>query len=182
MSILHAVEVPPFGGDTTWTDLVSAYAGLAEPIQGLADRLRAEHRVGAGYLPAVGEDAFVEELRDNPVASVHPVVRVIPETGDKALFVNPVYTERIAGVSRMEGRLLLQLFFEQITRPEYTVRFRWTPGSVALADNRVTAHLSPRDLPAGSPRVMHRLLLAGEVPVGSGGAVSEAVAGVRLAA
>ena len=115
--------------------------------------------------------------REHPLAAIHPVVRVIPETGKRALFVNPASVSRIMGVTAAEGRHLLGLFFEEATRPEYTVRHQWRAGDVAIWDNRVTAHLSPGDAPAGEPRRLHRVTIMGDRPVGPDGFTSEAVAG-----
>ncbi|MEU3557311.1 TauD/TfdA dioxygenase family protein [Streptomyces fragilis] len=177
-TILRAEEVPPFGGDTTWSNLAAAYAGLSAPVRAFADGLRAEHRLGVGYQPRPGEDAYVRHLLDRQVASVHPLVRVHPESGERSLFVNGYYLERIQELSRAESARVLEMLLEQAVRPEYTVRFRWEPGSVAFWDNRSTIHLAPGDhTVAGAPRIMHRVMLAGEVPVGADGRASEALTG-----
>lgn len=181
LTILRAERVPPFGGDTQWANLAAAYAGLSEPVRRFADGLRAEHRLGVGYLARSGHDAYLRHLQDHQVASVHPVVRVHPESGERALYVNPYYVERITGVSRAENRLLLEMFVEQVTRPEYTVRFRWEPGSVAIWDNRATNHLAPSDTGhMDAPRIMHRVMTAGEIPVGADGRPSEPITGAPL--
>ncbi|GAA3822258.1 TauD/TfdA dioxygenase family protein [Streptomyces phyllanthi] len=181
LTILRAERVPPYGGDTTWANLATAYAGLSEPVRRFADGLRAEHRLGVGYLPRSGPDAYVRHLQEHQVASVHPVVRVHPESGERVLYVNPYYVENIVGVSRAENRLLLEMFVEQVTRPEYTVRFRWEPGSVALWDNRATIHLAPSDAAhLDFPRIMHRVMTAGDIPVGVAGTPSEPIAGALL--
>ncbi|MGW0819772.1 TauD/TfdA dioxygenase family protein [Streptomyces sp. NPDC002845] len=181
LTLLRAESVPPYGGDTTWANLATAYAGLSEPVRRFADGLRAEHRLGVGYLPRSGPDAYLRHLQDHQVASVHPVVRVHPESGERVLYVNPYYVEHIVDVSRAESRLLLEMFVEQITRPEYTVRFRWEPGSVALWDNRATVHLAPNDTAhLDAPRIMHRVMVAGEIPVGVDGVPSESVVGEPL--
>jgi len=175
-SILRAETVPPYGGDTTWSNLAVAYTGLSEPVRRFADGLRAEHRLGVGYLPRAGSDGYVRHLQDHQVASIHPVVRVHPETRERLLFLNPYYTERILEVSRAENRLLLEMFIEQITRPEYTVRFRWEPGDVAFWDNRATIHHAPTDTGhLQFPRIVHRVLLAGDIPVGVDGRPSESI-------
>ena len=115
---------------------------------------------------------------DNLLVAVHPVVRVHPETGEKALFVNPGFTSHIVGVSARESKAILDLLYAEITRPEYTVRFRWEPGSVAFWDNRATAHLAPRDIEhLDLERRLHRITLVGDVPVGPDGQESELVAG-----
>ena len=176
-SILRADVVPEVGGDTTWTNLVAAYEGLSEPLQRLADTLWAEHRYGAGQNREGYSFDEAQRARWELLVVHHPVVRVHPETGEKALYVNPGFTSHILDVSPRESTQLLDLFFEQLTRPEYTVRFRWRPGDVAFWDNRTTAHQAPRDLDEDTPRTLHRVTLIGDVPVGPEGRESQLVAG-----
>jgi alpha-ketoglutarate-dependent sulfate ester dioxygenase len=177
-TILRAETVPPYGGDTTWSNLAAAYAGLSAPVREFVDGLRAEHRLGVGYQPRPGDDAYVRHLLDHQVASLHPLVRVHPETGERVLFVNGYYVEQIADVSRAESRAILEMLLEQAVRPEYTVRFRWEPGSVAFWDNRATIHLAPSDnAHLDAPRIMHRVMLTGDVPVGADGRPSEPITG-----
>ncbi len=179
-TILRAESVPPYGGDTTWSDLAAAYAGLSAPVREFADGLRAEHRLGVGYQPRPGDDAYVRRLLDHRVVSLHPLVRVHPETGERVLFVNGHCVEQIAGLSRPESRAVLDMLLERATRPEYAVRFRWEPGSVAFWDHRATIHLAPADSAhLGFPRITHRVMLAGDVPVGVDGRQSEPVVGTR---
>jgi alpha-ketoglutarate-dependent taurine dioxygenase len=180
VSILRAEAVPSFGGDTQWASLTAAYDGLSAPLQDLACELRAEHAFFAGCQMIAHDDLDARVLavnREHPLAAIHPVVRVIPETGKRALFVNPASVSRIMGVATAESRHLLGLFFEEATRPEYTVRHQWRVGDVAIWDNRVTAHLSPGDAPAGERRRLHRVTIMGDRPVGPDGFTSEAVAG-----
>ncbi|CAM5669678.1 Taurine dioxygenase OS=Streptomyces albaduncus OX=68172 GN=FHS32_006817 PE=3 SV=1 [Streptomyces griseoloalbus] len=172
-TILRAETVPPYGGDTTWANLAAAYAGLSAPVREFADRLRAEHRLGVGYQPRPGDDAYVRHLLDHQTATEHPLVRVHPETGERILSVNGYYVEQITGLSRPESRAVLEMLLEQATRPEYTVRLRWEPGTVAFWDNRAAIHLAPADTAhLGHPRIMHRVMLAGDVPVGVDGTPS----------
>jgi taurine dioxygenase len=179
-TVLRAETVPPYGGDTTWSNLAAAYAGLSAPVRRFVDGLRAEHRLGVGYQSRPGDDAYVRHLLDHQVASVHPLVRVHPETGERVLFVNGYYVEQIVGLSRAESAAVLDMLLDQATRPEYTVRFRWEPGSVAFWDNRATIHLAPGDnAHLGFPRTMHRVMLAGDVPVGADGKPSEPVTGTE---
>ncbi|MEV0210057.1 TauD/TfdA family dioxygenase [Streptomyces sp. NPDC050788] len=179
-TILRAETVPPYGGDTTWSNLAAAYAGLSAPVRKFVDGLRAEHRLGVGYQPRPGDDSYLRHLLDHQVASVHPLVRVHPETGERVLFVNGYYLEQISGVSRPESRALLDMLLEQAVRPEYTVRFRWEPGSVAFWDNRATIHLAPSDnAHLDFPRIMHRVMLTGDVPVGVDGRPSEPIVGTE---
>ncbi|MFK3983027.1 TauD/TfdA dioxygenase family protein [Micromonospora sp. NPDC050397] len=179
-SILRAEVAPSAGGDTQWTNLVAAYEGLSVPLRAFVDSLRAEHSFFAGYR-MVAHDPIDREIIDmidgDPLVAVHPVVRVHPETGERALFVNPSRTGRILGLSPAESGHILDLLFAQITRPEYTVRFRWEEGSVAMWDNRSTAHIAATDLEPGTRRTLHRVTIVGDKPVGPDGFVSELVSG-----
>jgi taurine dioxygenase len=181
-SILRAETVPAFGGDTAWSNLVAAYEGLSEPLRRLADGLRAEHRFLAGS-EADDNGRYAERISKNLLVAVHPVVRVHPETGERALFVNPGFTKKILGLSAAESRQILDLFFGQIARPAYTVRFRWQPGDIAFWDNRATAHLAPEDLEhLDVERTLHRVTLIGDRPVGPDGFTSELISGVEFRA
>lgn len=176
-SILRAVDVPSIGGDTTWTNLVAAYEGLSAPLRALADTLKAEHRFNA-RLRLPSNSKLVQRIAANPQVSIHPVVRVHPETGERALFVNPGFTSHILDVSPQESELLLELFFNQITKPAYTTRFRWNNGDLAFWDNRATAHLAPQDLDhIEVERVLYRTTITGDIPVGPDGFQSQSVEG-----
>ena len=89
---------------------------------------------------------FFKRVLANPLVSIHPVVRVHPETGERALFVSPGFTSHIVGIPPHESEKLLELFFEQITRPAFTVRFRWQPGDIAFWDNRATCRYAATGL------------------------------------
>lgn len=176
-SILRAVDVPSIGGDTTWTNLVAAYEGLSAPLRALADGLKAEHRFNAG-LQFPSNSKLAQRIAINPLVSIHPVVRVHPETGERALFVNPGFTARILDVSPQESDSLLELFFNQITKPAYTTRFHWNNGDVAFWDNRATAHLAPQDLDhIDVERVLYRTTITGDIPVGPDGFRSQSIEG-----
>ena len=176
-SILRAEIVPEIGGDTTWTNLVAAYEGLSAPVKAFVDGLRAEHRYGGDRKPT-GDEAYARRINDNLLVAVHPVVRVHPVTGERALFVNPGFTSHIVDVEPRESRAILDLLYAELTRAEYTVRFRWEPGSVAFWDNRATAHLAPADLDhLDVKRTLHRVTVIGDRPVGPDGRESELVAG-----
>lgn len=173
-SILRAVTLPPTGGDTNWADLELAYRSLSEPVRALADQLTAVHdgtREFGYYLAQRrgGEGSVWEGERYRRLEPVeHPVVRVHPETGRRSLFVNPGFTSHIVGVSDAESRHLLDLFYAHITKPEHIVRHRWQVGDVAMWDNRATAHYANRDY-GDARRVMHRVTLRGDEPVGVSG-------------
>ncbi len=177
-SILRAEVVPPFGGDTQFTNVAAAYEGLTPEVRQFIDGLRAEHRFGSARQATQSEERVGEWVRTKPLASIHPVVRVHPETGEKVIYVNPGFTTQIVGFSPRESRHILDLLFEQIGRPEYTVRFKWEPGSVAFWDNRAALHLAPRDYQhLDGDRILHRITLVGDVPVGPDGRSSEALEG-----
>jgi taurine dioxygenase len=180
-SILRGVVVPPYGGDTQFANIVVAYERLSEPIRDLIDGLHAVHHnvlpLARGEMPA----EMAQQFSSTDIRSVHPVVRVHPETGERAIFVNPNFTSHIVELSRKESRHLLEMLYEQISNPEFTCRFRWEPGSIAFWDNRATAHLVPTDIPAGFHRSMQRITLTGDVPVGVDGQPSHVLAGATFA-
>ena len=107
-------------------------------------------------------------VRNDPTADreiVHPVVRVHPVTGERALFVNPVYTERFEAMTEAESAPLLGFLFQHAVRAEFTCRFRWSPGSLAIWDNRSLLHLAVNDYD-GTRRLLHRTTVAGDRPLG----------------
>jgi alpha-ketoglutarate-dependent taurine dioxygenase len=173
-SILRAEVIPQIGGDTQWTNLIAAYESLSEPLRRFVDGLRAEHCFELGYSDVTGRMAA------NRLVSHHPVVRVHPETGERALYVSPGFTSHIVGMHPNESTALLQLLFEQITRPEHIVRLKWEPGTVAFWDNRSTAHLAPLDVPDDQERRLYRVTLVGDVPVGPDGSPSTSISGEPL--
>jgi taurine dioxygenase len=164
-SILRGEIIPPYGGDTLWTNLVAAYEDLSVPVRNFIDGLQAVH-VWHGY------DGRARDGHDasKPLSAVHPVVRVHPVSGEKALFVNPVFTRYLVGLSDRESEAILGVLFAQLERPQFQVRFRWEPHSLAFWDNRATAHLGPVDLAtADFDRRVERVTLVGEVPEGPDG-------------
>ncbi|MFD3662983.1 TauD/TfdA dioxygenase family protein [Streptomyces sp. NPDC058659] len=186
VSVLRAERVTEFGGDTQWTNLVAAYEGLSGPLQELVDGLRAEHTLYAAsrLLLSDSEDVeIIRKLTEDTLLSVHPVVRVHPETGEKALFTPPASVTHIVGLLPWESRRILELLFEHLTRPEYTLRRRWAAGDVAVWDNRAVAHLQPSDLDATEyRRTLYRVTVLGDRPVGPDGFRSESVHGEPLTA
>jgi alpha-ketoglutarate-dependent taurine dioxygenase len=182
-SILRAEQVPPYGGDTQFTNVAAVYQGLSPSVRAFIDGLRAEHRFGAGVSAERSTEKVGDLVRSNPLASIHPVVRVHPETKERVLYVNPSFTREIVDLAPRESRHVLDLLFEQIGRPEYSVRFKWEPGSVAFWDNRAALHLAPRDFEhVEGARVLHRITLVGDVPVGPDGRASESISGAFFGA
>ncbi len=176
-SILRGVTVPPHGGDTQWTNLVAAYEGLSETMRGFIDGLRGIHRFAAPQgVTTTGE--YDKLLTSQGQISEHPLVRVHPETGERALYVSPVFLKSIVGLHPRESLQLLEFLWEHAVRPDYTVRFRWSAGDVAFWDNRSTCHLAPSDIfQSDADRQLYRTTLVGDVPVGVDGAASTAIEG-----
>ncbi|MGW0022566.1 TauD/TfdA dioxygenase family protein [Rhodococcus sp. NPDC003382] len=177
-SILRAETIPPFGGDTQFSNVAAAYQGLSEPVRAFIDELRAEHRFGAAFDAERSSEKIGDLVRTNPLATIHPVVRVHPESGERVVYVNPSFTREIVNLAPRESRHVLDLLFAEVARPEYTVRFKWEPGSVAFWDNRAALHLAPQDTHhLDHDRVLHRITLVGDVPVGPNGVKSESISG-----
>ena len=161
---LRALEVPPSGGDTCWASMYTAYDALSEPLRVLLDGLTAEH-AGSKTLALMGGDSYgflQEDMRN-----VHPAVRVHPETGRKALFVDELWTERIVELQADESASLLAFLFEHVKKPNFTVRWHWRQHDLALWDNRAFQHYAVNDYTAH--RVMQKSLLAGDRPYGPRG-------------
>ncbi|MFW0788761.1 TauD/TfdA dioxygenase family protein [Gordonia sp. CPCC 205333] len=181
VSVLRANEVPDFGGDTSWTNLAAAYNGLPDSLKRLVETLRAEHRFGGRNPIFKADSSYGEKIRKDPLVSEHSVVRVHPVTGERLLFVTPGFTSRIVGYSQRQSDALLNLLFEEVANPAYTVRFRWRAGNIAVWDNRATAHLAPGDINhLDVTRTLFRTTIEGEVPVGVDGRPSVAVSGEQF--
>jgi taurine dioxygenase len=163
-AVLRAVEVPPVGGDTLWSDLGAAYDVLPEDLRQRIDGLTAIH----DWVQTFGvrmSDEVRERLRREYPEVEHPVVRVHPETGRRMLFVNQIFTREIVGLPAEEGEDLLRRLAAVIAQPELQVRFRWSPGAVAFWDNRSTHHYAVSDYHPAR-RVMDRISIAGDRPTG----------------
>ncbi len=166
-SLLRSVVVPEAGGDTMWADTRAAYASLAEPLQRLCDELSAFH-FEPYYAQAVAEghgNVWEGKKLTRLLPATHPVVRVHPETGRKNLFVNPKFTVRIEDLPERQSDGLLRLLYEHMTSPQFVVRYHWKPNTLAFWDNRATMHFGVFDY-EGARRVMHRVTLRGDRPLG----------------
>ncbi|MGK9169424.1 taurine dioxygenase [Inquilinus limosus] len=167
-AVLAAKELPPSGGDTTWSSSIAAFEALSPPWQSFLTGLTALHDFARSFPPerftAPEERERWQIARDRNPPVIHPVVRTHPVTGRKGLFVNEGFTIRITGFSTRESDTVLRFLFEHVARPEFTVRWRWKPGDVAFWDNRCTQHYALADyLP--HRRVMHRATILGDRPV-----------------
>jgi taurine dioxygenase len=171
-AVLRCVECPEVGGDTIWVNMVEAYARLPEEVKTKIGRLRASSSIEHSFGAVMEQEKRNKLGRDNPPVE-HPVVRTHPETGEKILFVGSFTTHFLNyhipanvrfGLDKNPGAgLLLQYLQSQAMVPEYQVRFRWKPYSVAVWDNRATHHYAVMDYwPA--PRKMERAGIVGDVP------------------
>lgn len=165
-TLLLARVVPPHGGDTLFASGVAAYEALTPAMRRLLDGLRAVNSSAKADVTKTRED----RVRDAGSAaarevfeSIHPVVRTHPETGARSLYVNNGHTLRFEGMTEAESAPLLHFLFEHQTRPEFTCRVSWQPGTLTLWDNRCVLHNPINDY-HGYERVMHRITLAGEIP------------------
>ncbi|WP_313808406.1 TauD/TfdA family dioxygenase [Sphingobium sp.] len=175
-SMLYAVDPPPFGGDTLFSNLYLAYETLSPGMRELADRLIVVHTAAVSYDPDRGADddakskvkqkgmqfdinADVSEEMD------HPLVRIHPETGRKLLFINAGYQIRFKDMTEAESQPLFDFFLEHARRPEFTCRFRYRKGTLGFWDNRCTQHFAVNDY-GGWRREMHRVQIGGDRPYG----------------
>jgi taurine dioxygenase len=159
-TMLYLTTVPPDGGgDTLFANMYLAYETLSEPIRTLIDGMTAIHDGEPLYRGRYGND---DSGKVYPRAE-HPVVRTHPVTRRKGLFVNRFFTTRLVGLSRNESDAILQMLFRHIETPEFNVRFRWQPGSVAFWDNRCTQHHALWDY-YPHKRYGHRVTVCGDRP------------------
>ena len=174
---LYSRVVPSHGGDTLFANMVAAYEGLSAGMRALLDGMKAVH----GFSEKYKQDIRDQEARagatkgDEGHASYttnaieqefsHPVVRIHPETGRKALYVNPGFTLRFENMTVAESAPLLEFLYRHAIRPEYTYRHRWRADVLGIWDNRASMHYAINDYP-GQLRVMHRrVVLESKRPV-----------------
>ncbi|MPY36433.1 TauD/TfdA family dioxygenase [Streptomyces adustus] len=179
-STLRSITVPPYGGETLIASSAAAYRDLPEPLRRFADTLWAEHTNDYDY--AVPDEEIDEEqaaqraqFTSIKYRTVHPVVRVHPLTGERGLFVGG-FAQRIVGLSPGESRKILDLLQAYVTRPENILRWRWSENELVLFDNRITQHYAVDNYDR-APRRLHRVTVAGDVPVGIEGKESYTIEG-----
>ena len=165
-TMLYAQEVPPVGGDTLFASLTHAYDALSDGMKAMACHLRSVNQYDK---QAPRSRRMAEKIpdQDKPAdMAIHPLVRVHPETGKRALYLNDMRTTRhIDGMTREESRPLIEYLLQHTTKPEFTCRLRWEPGTLAIWDNRCLLHMALDDYP-NYRRVMHRITIKGEPTIG----------------
>ncbi|MFD7878660.1 TauD/TfdA dioxygenase family protein [Streptomyces sp. NPDC059766] len=179
-STLRSITVPPYGGETLIASSAAAYRDLPEPLRRFADTLWAEHTNDYDYAvpqEEIDEEQAAQRARFTSIKyrTVHPVVRVHPLTGERGLFVGG-FAQRIVGLSPGESRKILDLLQAYVTRPENVLRWRWSEHQLVLFDNRITQHYAVDNYDR-APRRLHRVTVAGDVPVGIEGKESYAIEG-----
>ena len=171
MTVLYGESVPPHGGDTLFASMERALETLSEPLRRFLGPLKAVHSASRAYDPRTtgeakyrGETAITYTYSDSIHDEVeHPVVRTHPETRRKSLYVNPMFTQRIVGLAPSESRAVLEMLHAHATRPDFTVRLRWQPGTLTIWDNRCVQHYAIDDY-KGFERVMYRITIQGTRP------------------
>ena len=172
-TILLGIDIPPYGGDTLFANMTLAYETLSEGMKQIIEPLIAVHSAKRPYgtgksllgdtdkksMTIIRSEKAHEEME-------HPLVRTHPETDEKSLFINPVYTIRLKGMSESDSREILQKLFKHCLQEEFKCRFRWQKNSVAMWDNRCAMHFAMNDYD-GFRRELHRITIAGDVPFGS---------------
>jgi taurine dioxygenase len=148
ISILNMIECPHVGGDTMWASTYAAYEALSPPLQELCAGLTALHDAAPHGQPEIN--------------AIHPVVRIHPESGRRALFVNQHFTRRLVELSHDESQLLLGYLVRWIANPRFTVRYRWQKGTIAMWDNRCTQHFVVSDF--NEQRIIQRVTVMGDTP------------------
>jgi taurine dioxygenase len=172
-SVLRGVVIPPVGGDTVWANTVAAYQTLPPVLRGLADQLWALHSNVYDYAARRPNATARQVQRYETVfkstihETEHPVVQVHPLTGEKAIILG-YFVRRLLGVSAADSGRLFAMLQDYVTRPENTVRWRWSTGDVVVWDNRATQHRAIDDY-GDQPRIVRRVTIDGPVSVGIDG-------------
>ncbi len=184
ISVLRAVTIPPFGGDTVWANTVAAYEGLPAELRAEIELLDVIHSNDFDYAKVSRVDASdgASQVRDYAASfssttfrTLHPLVHVHPETGEHSLLAGG-FAREIAGWAGVESATLLRTLHDAVTRLENTVRWRWSEGDVVIWDNRSTQHYAIADY-GDQPRRVQRVTVAGSVPRGVDGRAGWAISG-----
>ena len=160
---LHAIDVPTGRGDTMVCNSYLAYENLSEGMQQVLGEMKAVHS-GEATRQRHQSDRTGLPVADVPPDEVHPVVRAHPETGRKALYINPFFTTRFEDMTVEESQPMLAFLYAQATKPEHVYRHQWAPGDVLIWDNRCTMHYAVKDYDENNRRYIHRATASGNRP------------------
>jgi alkyl sulfatase len=173
ISILRAVTLPPYGGSTVWANTVRAYETLHPALKALTEKLWAVHSNLYDYAAErdetriggidVKEQSYRDEFRHLEFETEHPLIRIHPETGERTLLLGH-FVRRLVGLSSHDSQDLFNLLQRHVTKLNNTVRWNWAPGDIAMWDNRSTQHYAVDDYD-DAPRLLHRITVAGDIPV-----------------
>ena len=164
--MLYALEVPEFGGDTEFSNQYLAYESLSSGMKNFLDKQKAVNISGKGRVAQTRSDIMKHSsvgLKGDELKAIHPVVRTHPETKRKSLYINEAHTTHFVGMTVEESEPILQYLFKHQIKSEFTCRFQWEKGSVAIWDNRCTMHYPINDY-HGFRRLMHRITFEGDKP------------------
>jgi taurine dioxygenase len=164
-TILYPVELPSRGGDTQYVNMHQAYDDLSAAMKRRIDGLKAVHVYLSKYSPRPLKPLNAESLDALPPAGIHPLVRVHPDNGRKALFLNPVRIEAIVGMPDDEALDLVAELMAHATQPKYEYRHQWRRGDMVMWDNRSVLHKANPDYDMNEKRFLWRLMLKGEAPI-----------------
>jgi taurine dioxygenase len=176
ISVLRGVAIPSYGGDTVWANTVAAYEGLPPGLKMLAENLWAVHSNLYDYAAAKPQASaaaakqYEEVFTSTVYETEHPVVRVLPRTGERSLVLG-YFVRRFVGYSQSDSNHLFEMLQSHITKLENTMRWRWNACDVAIWDNTATQHCAVNDY-GDQKRVVRRSTIMGEVPVGVDGRIS----------
>ena len=163
-SMLYAIEIPPYGGDTLFSNQYMAYETLSDGLKKTLSELVAVNTSSKPEVSMTREDRMREAgMELNILSASHPAVRTHPETGSKALYVNKAHTTHFKNWTELESKSFLEFFFHHQVRTEFTCRFSWEKNSLAFWDNRCVQHNPVNDY-QGFRRIMHRVTIAGGKP------------------
>ena len=168
-SLLHALEIPPYGGDTQFASMALAYDTLSDTMKKMLHGLQAVHSlantIASGNKTSYGKELVGKMEQVQVKTATHPVVLVHPDSGRKCLFINPGFTSHIVGLNPEESRALLQFLFAHCIQPEFIYRHRYALHDLVIWDNRSTMHYAVSDYKSYAGRYMHRVSVRGEAPI-----------------
>jgi taurine dioxygenase len=164
-TMLYPVALPSRGGDTQYVNMHAAYDDLDDAMKQRIDKLRARHMYQSKFSPRDLSPMTEASRRALPPPSVHPLVRVHPENGRKALYLNPVRIEAIEGLEEDEALALVAALMRHATQQKYEYRHQWRHGDWVIWDNRSVMHQANPDYDMNERRYLYRLMLQGEVPI-----------------